>query len=194
MDSDPVSQFAKWFEQASETCADFMEPNAMTLSTCSENQITSRTVLLKGYDEKGFVFFTNYDSQKGRQLKENPVAALLFYWPQLERQVRIEGTVAKTDRQRSEEYFHSRPRASQISAAVSKQSALVENRAELEKIASEFEKNLNGEPVPTPDFWGGFVLTPNVFEFWQGGADRLHDRIQYSIGGDGKWIQQRLQP
>jgi pyridoxamine 5'-phosphate oxidase len=192
---DPFEQFRLWFHEAVETSQiDWMEPHAMTLATSDETGRPScRTVLLKGFDKAGFVFFSNYVSEKGTHLSRRPDAALLFYWPQLARQIRIEGTCSKTDRRSSEDYFHSRPRGSQISAAISDQSSVVESRSELERRARELESFLNGGEVPVPDEWGGYCLNPVYFEFWQGREDRLHDRLCYERSGD-VWSRFRLAP
>ena len=193
MQADPVSQFRIWFDQA--LAAKLIEPNAMTLATADPDGMPSaRIVLLKGFDECGFVFFTNYLSAKGRQLAENPRAALVFYWPELERQVRIVGQVSKTSREESESYFKSRPRESQIGAHVSRQGQTIAGREELEARLEELEAAFAGKEIPTPGSWGGFRVTPANVEFWQGRPGRLHDRIRYIWQSDESWKRERLCP
>lgn len=193
--TDPIEHFQVWWDEAlAHNDTEWFEPNAMTLATASsDGKVSARIVLLKQFDSNGFVFFTNYDSTKGRQLNENPHAALVLYWPHLERQVRIEGAVEVVSRDMSERYFHSRPRGSQIGAAVSKQSSILANRVELEKAAELFDKQLGKEPVPLPDFWGGYRLVPSRIEFWQGRENRLHDRISFEKS-NGIWQTVRLAP
>ena len=191
---DPFQQFEIWMEQAMQ--AQIIEPNAMTLSTADlDGRVSSRTVLLKGMDENGFSFFTNYRSQKAQALEANPNAALTFLWKELERQVNIQGSVRRTSREVSEEYFHSRPYGSQIGAWVSEeQSAAVENRAILEAREKELLKRFpENEEVPLPDFWGGYELVPESIEFWQGRPGRIHDRLCYQRKGD-IWEISRLSP
>jgi pyridoxamine 5'-phosphate oxidase len=189
--ADPFVQFANWFEEYLNSQP--LEPNAMTLSTAdSDARPSSRVVLLKGFDTDGFVLFTNYESTKSRQLAENPSASLHFFWPELERQVSISGSASKTSREESESYFHSRPLESRIGAWASKQSAVLANRKELEKRIAEVRAKF-GEEVPCPPFWGGFRVVPDRFEFWQGRAGRLHDRIVYMRSG-GVWEISRLSP
>ncbi len=193
MQADPVSQFRIWFDQA--LAAKLIEPNAMTLATAGPDGMpAARIVLLKGFDERGFVFFTNYLSAKGRQLAENPRAALVFYWPELERQVRISGEVIKTSRAESETYFQSRPRESQIGAHVSRQGETIASRAELEARQAEVEEAFRGKEIPTPENWGGFRLAPANVEFWQGRSGRLHDRLRYRLEPSGSWKMERLCP
>ena len=194
-DANPINQFGKWFDEATASCEhEWMEANAMTLATSDlTGSMSVRTVLLKGYGPDGFTFFTNYASQKGRELAVNPRAALLFYWAHLSRQVRIEGAVAKVSRESSLEYFHSRHRGSQLSAAISAQSQTIGSREELERKVAALEKSLNGRAVPLPDNWGGYLLSPKQFEFWQGRHNRLHDRLIY-VPDDGHWRIERLQP
>ena len=190
--AEPVAQFAKWFEEAVE--ARVMEPNAMTLATASKSGVPSaRIVLLKGVDDKGLVFFTDYRSQKGSELERNPEAALVFHWPELERQVRIAGTTTRVGKEESEAYFRTRPRASRLSAWVSHQSQVVRNRQELEARVPEMNAKYPGEDVPLPPYWGGYRLTPRSFEFWQGRESRLHDRIRYLRDGES-WRIERLSP
>ncbi|HQF42131.1 MAG TPA: pyridoxamine 5'-phosphate oxidase [Ignavibacteriaceae bacterium] len=191
IDLNPFNQFKKWFDQAVE--AKTIEPNAMTLATATKDGIPSaRIVLLKEFDETGFVFFTNYDSRKGKELNDNPFAAILFWWREFERQVRIEGKIEKISRKESEEYFNQRPLKSRYGALVSNQSQIVENREALEKRFSELEKQF-GEKPPTPENWGGYRLIPVKFEFWQGRESRLHDRICYQRENNN-WKIFRLQP
>lgn len=189
---DPIKQFSKWFEQA--MSSDLLDANAMSLSTATEEGIpSSRIVLLKGIDEHGFRFYTNYKSRKGKELKQNPHAALCFYWAPLERQVRIEGSVEKLSRKQSETYFHERPRLSQLGAWASEQSTKVESRAALEDQFRSIKERFKGKKVPLPDFWGGFRLKPSRIEFWQGRPGRMHDRICYEREGD-QWNIFRLSP
>jgi pyridoxamine 5'-phosphate oxidase len=167
----------------------------MTLATSDQNgYVTARVVLLKGFGEEGFTFYTNYASTKARQLAENPRAALVFHWPHLQRQVRIEGTVQKISHEESETYFRSRPRPSQLSAAVSPQSEVIPSRAFLEEQVRLLQDTLGDQPVPLPDNWGGYRLTPEVIEFWQHRDNRLHDRIRYRKDDAGQWRMERLAP
>lgn len=192
VEGDPLDQFSIWFQKALETEA--RDPNAMTLSTVSnENKPSSRIVLLKGFDKLGFRFFTNYRSRKGIELAQNKNAALCFYWPVLERQIRIEGEVEKINREASESYFRQRPRKSQLGALVSNQSQPVDSRQELEQRFKELEKRFADKEVPVPEFWGGYKLDPHTVEFWQGREGRLHDRICYKKE-NGKWTISRLAP
>ena len=194
VDSDPIKQFASWFEEALN--ADLLEPNAMTLATASsDGKPSARIVLLKGYDERGFVFYTNYESTKGRQLIANPQAALVFLWDKLERQIRIEGKVAKIDGEESDNYFHSRPVSSQIGAWTSDQSRVIPNREVLEQRQQELEqKYADASTIPRPPHWGGFRLIPDAIEFWQGRPSRLHDRLVYRLQDDATWEIARLSP
>lgn len=189
---DPFVQFERWFEDARN--ADILEPNAMILATStSEGVPSARTVLLKGM-RKGFRFFTNYDSQKGDELADNPHAAAVFLWQELHRQVRIAGWVEKLAKAESAEYFHARPRGSQIGAWTSPQSEVIADRATLEKLQAETEARFaNVDPIPLPPFWGGYILKPRSVEFWQGRPSRLHDRFRYSHSADG-WTIERLAP
>ncbi|MEO7494386.1 MAG: pyridoxamine 5'-phosphate oxidase [Massilia sp.] len=189
---DPIVQFASWFEQAQQ--AKVNEPNAMSVATVdADGKPTSRIVLIKQFDARGFTWYTNYDSQKGRQLAHNPHAALLFFWPELERQVRIEGRVERTAADESDTYFHSRPLKSRLAAIASAQSAPIANRTELEQNYHAVEQQY-GEAPPRPAHWGGFRLVPERIEFWQGRRSRFHDRIVYLLQADGSWARQRLQP
>ncbi|KAL9229155.1 hypothetical protein vseg_004653 [Gypsophila vaccaria] len=197
VEMDPLDQFRKWFDDA--IAAGLKEPNAMAISTASKDgRPSSRMVLLKGVDKNGFVWFTNYGSQKASEISENPHAALLFYWDRLNRQVRVEGPVEKIPEEESLHYFHSRPRGSQIGAIVSKQSSIVPGRQYLQDKYKELEERFSdGSVIPKPNYWGGFRLHPKVFEFWQGQPSRLHDRLRYSpVDVDGKraWKIDRLAP
>ena len=186
----PFEQFRLWFGFAVE--ADAFHANAMVLSTVHDNSPSSRVVLLKEMDEKGFVFFTNYTSAKSKEIDANKNAALLFFWKELERQIRIEGVLEKVSEENSNEYFKTRPRESQIGAWASPQSTTI-TRAELEKRVEEFTKKFEGQEVPRPDFWGGFRLVPTRFEFWQGRAGRLHDRFVYE-NKNGVWEIVQIAP
>lgn len=198
----PVAQFTKWLGEA--RASKLIDATAMALSTVDHSgQPHSRIVLLKHFDTDGFVFYTNYHSDKGRQLEASDKACVLFYWRELERQVRIEGTISKMNSTDADNYFHSRPLGSRFSAAASKQSAVVENRSELEVAVKKLENEYPDGQIPRPAHWGGYRLTPTLFEFWQGRADRLHDRFQYcsDAGPDGKadtsdspWRIHRLSP
>ena len=193
VDADPVVQFGRWFEQAER--AGLLEPTAMTLATATpDGRPSARMVLLRGFDERGFCFYTNYESRKGVELAANPRAALVFWWGELERQVRIEGPVAPTSRAESEAYFHSRPPGSQLSAAASPQSRVIQDRAVLERRVAELATGSADGQVPLPDFWGGYRLTHEVVEFWQGRPNRLHDRRRFARSDDGAWTEQRLAP
>jgi pyridoxamine 5'-phosphate oxidase len=193
VDPDPLRQFALWFEQARTVTGH--EPNAMTVATASADGVpAARILLLKGFDERGFVFYSNYESDKGRDLDANPCVALLFYWPELERQVRISGDVERVSREDSERYFHSRPRGSQVGAAVSRQSAVIPDRQAIEAAAVRLEQELDGAEVPLPDSWGGYRVRPIWIEFWQGRPNRLHDRLRYHREADGGWRIERLSP
>jgi pyridoxamine 5'-phosphate oxidase len=190
---DPFRQFDKWFQEAE--AAKLIEPNAMTLATCTKDgRPSARTVLLKGVDGRGFVFYTNYESRKGRELAENARASLLLPWIALERQVIVEGTVSKIPREESDAYFHSRPRASQLGAWVSQQSAIITGRPVLEDAMKLLEKKHAGAEVPLPPAWGGYRVSPETVEFWQGRRSRLHDRLRYRREAGGEWIVERLAP
>jgi pyridoxamine 5'-phosphate oxidase len=190
---DPFRQFDTWFQEAE--AAKIVEPNAMTLATASrDGRPSARTVLLKGVDGRGFVFYSNYESRKGRELESNPRATLLFPWIALERQVIIEGTVSKLSREEAEAYFHSRPLPSQLSAWVSQQSSVISGRKVLESTMKELEKKYAGVEVPLPPHWGGYRVAPETVEFWQGRRSRLHDRLRFRRGADGGWIVERLAP
>ena len=188
----PIEQFKEWFEHA--LSADLLDANAMTLATSTkEGKPSSRIVLLKGIDEQGFRFYTNYKSRKGQELQDNPHAALCFYWAPLERQVRIEGTAEKLSRSLSEAYFNQRPRLSRLGAWASHQSAKIASRKELEERFSDIKDRFENKDVPLPDFWGGFRLVPQRVEFWQGRRGRMHDRICYEMHNE-QWDIFRLSP
>lgn len=190
--ANPIEQFRVWFEAA--LSAGVPEPNAMHLSTVTaDGRPDGRIVLIKEISDAGFVFYTNYESRKGRELTERPVAALTFFYPELERQIRIEGRVEKVGADASDAYFNSRPRGSQIGAWVSQQSHVVASRDALENRQRELETQFDGQPVPRPPHWGGFRVVPDALEFWQGRPSRLHDRIRYRLQ-DGNWIIERLSP
>ncbi len=189
----PVDQFTAWMSQARD--AKIIDASAMAVATAdSQGQPHVRMVLLKKFDETGFVWYTYQQSDKGREIAENPRASILFYWRELERQIRIEGTVSRLDPNDADEYFYSRPEGSRFSAAVSVQSAPVANRAVLEKKVAELHAKFPDGNVPRPDVWGGYKLEPQRYEFWQGRADRLHDRFIYTRSTDNSWQTQRLSP
>jgi pyridoxamine 5'-phosphate oxidase len=192
VDQNPMVQFKTWFSDALN--AKLYEPNVMTLATSDlYGKPSARIVLLKGFDEHGFSFYTNYESKKGHELQANPQAALVFFWPELERQVRVEGMVSKLDPQVSTDYFHSRPKGSQIGALVSPQSQVIGSREALEQQVIELKAQYADTEVPRPEHWGGYLLEPQHIEFWQGRPSRLHDRISYELQ-DGIWIINRLAP
>lgn len=193
---DPVDQFHAWFEEALQASpGEWFEANAMTLATADRSgRVSARVVLLKGFDGEAPIFFTNYDSDKGHQLAENPAVALCFYWPHLERQVRIEGRVEKVDAATSDRYFRSRPRGSQLGAVASGQSSFVASRALLEARVAELEARYRGQEIPRPENWGGYRTHANRYEFWQGRPDRLHDRVVYLRNDAGHWRRQRIAP
>ena len=190
---DPFRQFEKWFQEAE--AAKIPEPNAMTLATATrEGRPSARTVLLKGLNGRGFVFYSNYESRKGRELEANPHVTLVFPWIAIERQVLIEGMATKVAREESEAYFHSRPRASQLGAWVAQQSAVIAGRAVLEDTMKALEKKYAGQEVPLPANWGGWRVAPETVEFWQGRRSRLHDRLRFRREKDGGWSVERLAP
>ena len=193
LESDPIVQFEKWFREAWDE--NYPMPHAMSLATASaEGLPTVRTVLLKGYDSNGFVFFTNYGSRKAKQISNNPQAALLFPWVRLGRQVTVAGRVEKISKSESVQYFLSRPRGSQLSAWASAQSTVISSRAILESAFATVKRRFADGEVPLPDFWGGYRVDPDSIEFWQNRKDRLHDRFLYNRGGDGAWRIDRLTP
>lgn len=194
MAASPFHQFHDWFQDVLK--ADIADPNAMTLSTATQGgRPSSRVVLLKDYSEKGFSFFTNYESRKGREIDDNPFVSLNFFWKELHRQVRIEGRVEKLPLKDSETYFQSRPRGSQVGAWASPQSGFIENRKVLDKKIEEIQKRFEGQEVlPLPPFWGGYLVVPDAFEFWQGQPSRLHDRFLYELQRDGEWRVLRVAP
>ena len=193
LDPDPIRQFLAWFEQALE--AQVAEPNAMTLATATPDGAPSaRIVLLKGVDERGFIFHSSYESRKGRELARNPRGALVLFWPALERQVRIEGRVEQASAEESDEYFRSRPPGSQIGAWASTQSAVVPGREALERLFEEIQQRFAGVEIPRPPNWGGYRVVPESLEFWQGRPSRLHDRLRYSHTSERSWIIERLAP
>lgn len=189
---DPLQAFANWFDFALHE--NVHEPNAMVLSTVNDNRPSSRVVLLKGIAEKGFVFYTNYHSKKGRELQDNPNACLNFHWWQQERQIRIEGKVEKISEQESDEYFYSRPRLSQAGAIVSAQSSIIDSREPLDQAMKALMESSVESPLIRPQHWGGYCLIPDYLEFWQGRAGRVHDRIAYTLDKPGVWSKFRLSP
>lgn len=193
LDTDPIRQFARWMDDAIQ--ANLIEPNAMTLATSTpDGRPSARMVLLKGFDDRGFVFYTNYESRKGGELTDNPQAALVFFWVELERQVRIEGRVELATTEESDRYFASRPQGSQLGAIVSNQSQVIPGRGVLEQRLRELEAEYAEKEVPRPAHWGGFRVVPSAIEFWQGRANRLHDRLRFRHDGTGPWIVERLSP
>lgn len=192
VDPDPIRQFGLWFDTVLD--AGLHEPNAMIVATATpDGRPSARVVLLKGYDERGFMFYTNYEGRKGHELEENPRAALLFYWGELERQVRIEGAVSRVSEQESDAYYSSRPRGSRLGALASEQSREVGGREVLEERVEALQREYEGSDIPRPAFWGGYRVRPESFEFWQGRESRLHDRIYYRREAGG-WKIGRLQP
>jgi pyridoxamine 5'-phosphate oxidase len=193
LDADPFKQFQLWFGQA--LAAGLAEPNAMTFATATpDGRPSARMVLIKGFDERGFVFYTNYESRKGRELAANPYAALVFYWAELERQIRIEGRVAMLAPVESDAYFQSRPLGSRLGAWASRQSEVIAGREPLEQRTAELEARYASGDVPRPPYWGGYRVAPDAIEFWQGRASRLHDRLRYRRQPDGGWLIERLSP
>ena len=191
--ADPFEQFRRWFDEAKAAVP--LLPECMILATASkEGEVSSRAVLLKSFDEHGFVFFTNYNSRKSAQMHDNPRAALTFWWPQLERQVRVEGAVVRTTEEESDEYFATRPRGSQIGAWVSEQSAVIAGRGDLDARFEELSATYHERPIPRPPHWGGYRVIPILFEFWQSRTDRLHDRFQYRLRDANDWVIERLSP
>lgn len=192
-DPDPLKQFDAWFDEA--VRCGLTEPNAMALATMgADGRPAVRMVLLKGFDSRGFVFYTNYESRKGRELAGNPHAAACFWWDEIERQVRIEGVVEPISSEESDAYFQTRPRECQLAARASRQSAVIESRALLQRQLKELEARYRDKPVSRPPNWGGYCLRPTTIEFWQGRERRLHDRLRYRRGDDGGWIRERLSP
>ena len=192
-DKNPLIQFEKWWNEATQSHIE--EVNAMTLATSSRDGIPSaRIVLLKGFNKDGFVFFTNYNSYKGIQLLENPRACLVFFWKELERQIRITGLVEKINAKDSDEYFNSRPQGSRIGAIASPQSQVIINRNWLEQNEKNIQQQFEGKEIKRPENWGGYRVKPVSIEFWQGRASRLHDRLQYSLNDNAEWIIERLAP
>ena len=193
VDADPMSQFGKWWDDA--THSDIDEVNAMTLATATAKGVPSaRIVLLKEYNEEGFVFFTNYKSRKGKELEENPQACLVFFWKELERQVRICGGVEKIAASASDAYFSSRPRESQLGAWASEQSTVIGDRAVIEERSLKYQQQFVNGGIPRPDWWGGYLVKPKTIEFWQGRSGRLHDRLSYSLEKGVGWKIERLAP
>ena len=193
VDANAIKQFEKWWHEAVSSKID--EVNAMTLATASVDALPSaRIVLLKEVNEKGFIFFSNYESYKAQQLAENPKACLVFFWKELERQVRITGLIDKISSKQSDDYFQSRPESSRIGAWASPQSRVIEDRDWLDEKFNELVNKMEGTAIPRPPYWGGYIVMPVVIEFWQGRPSRLHDRIQYTLEENGKWKIERLAP
>lgn len=191
--ADAITQFTHWWNDALASKID--EVNAFTLATATKDgKPSARIVLLKGYDASGFVFFTNYESNKGKTLAENPVASIVFFWKELERQIRIEGSIEKTSAAESDEYFFSRPVGSQVGAWASPQSRVIENRDLIEGNVKTYEEKFSQSPIVRPTHWGGYRLKPQLIEFWQGRPSRLHDRLQYTLQSTGVWKIERLAP
>ena len=192
-EDNPIAQFEKWWKEA--VHSEIIEPNAMTLATASSDGLpAARIVLLKGFDQRGFVFYTNYNSFKGQQLAENPRACLVFFWKEIERQVRITGIVSKVDPASSDEYFNSRPSLSRVGAIGSPQSQVIESREWLELQVEKLTEDLGSEDPKRPEHWGGYIVRPVTIEFWQGRSNRLHDRLQYTLEEGGGWKVERLAP
>ncbi len=193
IDAHPMKQFNIWWQQVMKSKIE--EPNAMTLSTCNASgKPSSRIVLLKGIKEDGFIFFTNYASRKGKEIESNPLVSLLFFWKELERQVRIEGEIEKISGQESDAYFSKRPAESRISAWSSPQSEIIKGREVLEKNVSDYTNKFDFQNIPRPSYWGGYKVKPTLIEFWQGRPGRLHDRLQYTVNEKGLWKIDRLAP
>jgi pyridoxamine 5'-phosphate oxidase len=193
IDHNPIKQFGIWMVNAVD--AGILEPNALTLSTVNmDGRPSSRIVLLRSYDEDGFVFYTNFNSRKGSDISSNPFACINFFWPDLHRQIRLEGEVEKVANEISDKYFESRPRESRIGAWVSDQSGILDSREKLDSKYKEFVARFENQEIPRPPHWGGYVLKPRKFEFWQGRTSRLHDRIEYLLDQNGSWITRRLFP
>lgn len=194
LDPDPFEQFDRWFDDAKD--AGIAMPEAMTVATSAlDGEVSSRVCLLKSFDHRGFVFYTNYCSRKGKQIHDNPRASLVFWWQSLERQVRIEGAVVKTTEEESDEYFATRPRGSQLGAWASEQSRVLAGRGALDARFEELSTTYRDVVIPRPPHWGGYRVIPLLFEFWQGRADRLHDRFWYRLRNDVKdWVVERLSP
>ena len=191
--ADPIEQFEKWWHQA--ISAQIIEANAMTLATASADGLPSaRIVLLKGFDKQGFVFFTNYQSYKALQLEANPKACLVFFWKELERQIRIVGLVKKSPSSQSDQYYHSRPKGSRIGAWASPQSQVIESRSWLDQQFRKLEEDFNDQEIQRPPHWGGYMVQPVIIEFWQGRPGRMHDRIQYTLQDNASWKIERLAP
>ena len=193
VDANPIKQFETWWQQVIESKIE--EANAMTLATCNASgKPSARIVLLKGIKENGFVFFTNYLSRKGKEIESNPFVSLLFFWKELERQVRIEGKIKKISEQESDDYFSKRPLESRIGAWSSPQSEVIKSRDILEKNVSDFKNRFESQNIPRPPYWGGYIVDPMLIEFWQGRPGRLHDRLQYTISKKTTWKIERLAP
>ncbi|MEP6677016.1 MAG: pyridoxamine 5'-phosphate oxidase [Ferruginibacter sp.] len=191
--TDAIDQFSNWWDEA--THSEIEEVNAMTLATATQaGTPDARIVLLKGFDKNGFVFFTNYESAKGNELKENPTACLVFFWKELERQIRIKGSVQKVSGAESDIYFASRPEGSRIGAWASPQSSVIENREVIEKNAADYQQQFNNKTIERPPHWGGYIVKPSAIEFWQGRPSRLHDRLLYTLQETGLWMVERLAP
>jgi pyridoxamine 5'-phosphate oxidase len=192
VDPDPIKQLIRWLDEA--VAAQVHEPNAMTVATCQGSRPTARIMLLKSVDQDGLVFFTNYQSRKAGQLDANPHAATVFWWPELQRQVRTEGTITRTSVKQSEEYFRQRPLTSRLGSAASPQSRVIASREELERRMEELAMQYPNGDVPCPPHWGGYCLRPHTIEFWQGRQSRLHDRLEYSWNDTAGWVVRRLAP